>query len=265
MIELLEGLLGRPVVLEVLKHKPGRRSTWRAVGSRGRAIVKQYESDRAPSVAARVAALGAGPVEPAVAELLACDPELRLVVLSEVPGAPFREAVLAGDLTASARVGAAVARWHTAWRGVDPPGFRSHTADREVDLLLAHADAAPAALGDAVRTAASTMSGGWACSTVIHRDLYEEQVLVGGRIGLIDLDDAALGPPELDLGNLVAHLELLAIRSGRRLTPVVDALLDGYAAVGPVDPLLLDRLRRLSLLRLACIHREPVLASIATA
>lgn len=192
MIELLEGLLGRPVALEDLKHKPGRRSTWLAVGPRGHAIVKRYESDRAPSVAARVAALGTGPVEPAVPEVLACHPELRVIVLSEVPGAPFRETVLAGELAACGRVGMALARWHSAWAGVNPSGFRSHSAEREVALLLARADTVPVALAEAVRAAASALGGEWASSTVVHRDLYEEQVLVGGRIGLIDLDDAAL-------------------------------------------------------------------------
>ena len=38
--------------------------------------------------------------------------------------------------------------------------------------------------------------------------------MVGERIGLIDLDDSALGPPELDLGNLLGHLLLLERRSG---------------------------------------------------
>ena len=50
----------------------------------------------------------------------------------------------------------------------------------------------------------------------MHRDLYEEQLLAGERIGLIDLDDAALGPPELDLGNLLGHVELLALSARTR-------------------------------------------------
>mgnify|MGYP003297699673 CR=1 FL=1 len=33
---------------------------------------------------------------------------------------------------------------------------------------------------------------------MVHRDLYEEQVLLGDRVGLIDLDDAALGFREDD-------------------------------------------------------------------
>ncbi len=265
MIELLEGLLGRPVVLEDLKHKRRRRSTWRAVGSRGRAIVKRYESDRARAVAERVAVLAAGPPEPVLPELLAVDPDLRVIVLSEVPGAPFRHAVLAGDLAACARVGSALARWHNAWDDEKPSGFRAHTVDRELDILLTQAHAAPSHIGEPVRAAASTMGGDWVCSTVVHRDLYEEQVLVGERIGLIDLDDAALGPPELDLGNLVAHLELLGFRSGHSLAVPAQAVLDGYSRVAPADLVLLDRLRRLSLLRLACIHREPILVSMATA
>jgi len=264
VIELLEDLLGRPVVLEDLKHKPGRRSTWRAVGSRQRAIVKRYASDRAPAVAARVSALAAGPAEPVVPKVLAFDADLHLIVLSEVPGVPFGDAVLAGDVGACAQVGVTLAHWHLAWRGAAPVGFRAHTAGRELDILGAQADLAPAELGEAVRTVAPTLGGDWECSTVVHRDLYEEQVLLGAQVGLIDLDDAALGPPELDLGNLLAHLELLGVRSGTNLALAGDALLHGYVGVAPLDPALLDRMRRLSLLRLACIHREPLLVSMAT-
>jgi len=60
VIELLEPILGAPVVLEELKHKPGRRTTSRAVGARRSAIVKVYASERAPIVAARLGALAAG-------------------------------------------------------------------------------------------------------------------------------------------------------------------------------------------------------------
>jgi aminoglycoside phosphotransferase (APT) family kinase protein len=92
--------------------------------------------------------------------------------------------------------------------------------------------------------------------TVVHRDLYEEQVLLGDRVGLIDLDDAALGPPELDVGNLLAHLDLLGLRSGRTLDRAAEALLDGYSRRGRLDARLLERCRTLSRLRLACIHDE---------
>jgi hypothetical protein len=76
-------------------------------------------------------------------------------------------------------------------------------------------------------------------------------------VGLIDLDDGALGPPELDVGNLLAHLELLARRSGRDLGRMGTAFLDGYLTAGAsLDAALLTRCRTLSLLRLACLHKN---------
>ncbi|MGH2715249.1 MAG: hypothetical protein ACRDM7_15420, partial [Thermoleophilaceae bacterium] len=86
MIARLERIVGEPVELEQLKHKPGRRRTLRARGPAGTAIVKVYASDRAATVAARVTALATGPPEPALPRVLACEPGLHMVVLSEVRG-----------------------------------------------------------------------------------------------------------------------------------------------------------------------------------
>jgi hypothetical protein len=72
---------------------------------------------------------------------------------------------------------------------------------------------------------------------------------------MVDLDDAALGPPELDIGNLLAHIELLSLRSGRDLDAMTEQLLGGYASSGSsLDVELLNRCRTLTRLRLACIH-----------
>jgi Ser/Thr protein kinase RdoA (MazF antagonist) len=264
---LLHTLLGEPLELQELKHKPGRRLTLRATAPRGNAIVKLYVSGRAPAVAARVGALAAGPAAPLVQTVLSMDAELRLVALSDLRGTPLRRFVLAGDDGACRRVGAALGGWHRFWREAPtPPALASHTADRELELLRAHARRASPSVGRTVAAVAASLAGPWPCPTVVHRDLYEEQVLLGESVGLIDLDDAALGPPELDVGNLLAHLELLAIRAGTSLSPAADALVAGYyAAAGELDGDLLARCRRLSLLRLACIHREPGLLEAATA
>ena len=95
MSRMLERYVGAPATLEELKHKPGRRLTLRASGPERSAIVKLYRSDRVLSVAARVAALSTGPPEPEIPEVLAVDPDSRMIVLSEVRGTPLREAVLA--------------------------------------------------------------------------------------------------------------------------------------------------------------------------
>jgi aminoglycoside phosphotransferase (APT) family kinase protein len=255
---MLGGVVGGGVELEELKHKQGRRRTLRARGPEGTAIVKLYASDRAAMVAARIVALGAGPSEPVLPKLLSIEPALHVVVLSEVPGRPLREALVRGDGAACRRAGEVIGAWHRAWRSRAPEPLRRHTVERELAILDRRADGVSPAIGDAVRSAARELSAAWPCPTVVHRDLYEEQVMLGESVGLIDLDDAALGPPELDVGNLVAHVELLSLRSGRDLGPMTDRLLAGYASGGPgLDAALLDRCRRLTLLRLACIHDEP--------
>jgi Ser/Thr protein kinase RdoA (MazF antagonist) len=256
MIGVLEEVVGAPLALEELKRKPGRRRTLRAVGPKRTAIVKEYRSERAPIVAARVGALAAGPPEPAVPEVLYEDPSLRLVVLSEVVGSPLRDALLLEDLARCSRAGAALGAWHAFWLGAAPPPLAPHTCERELEILRRWADRADAKIARRVKRAASSLSAEWPVATVVHRDLYEDQVLLGERVGLIDLDDAALGPPELDVGNLLAHVELLELRTGRSFAPAVDALLSGYGR-DSLDEALLDRCHALTLLRLACIHGLP--------
>jgi hypothetical protein len=258
VIGLLEPVLGAPVELEVLKDKPGRRTTYRARGAQRTAIVKVYASGRAPTVAGRISALAAGPAEVEVPEMLLLDVDEHLVALSEVPGVPLREAFLAGDEATCERAGAALGSWHRAWLGRSPEPLVPHTSERELEILAARIEATPEEIAAQVRAQlGSVADGAWSPVTVVHRDLYEEQIMVGERIGLIDLDDSALGPPELDLGNLLGHLDLLERRSAQDLERPTSRLLDGYTRSGPeLDAALLERCRRLTLLRLACIHRD---------
>jgi Ser/Thr protein kinase RdoA (MazF antagonist) len=248
--------------VEELKHKPGRRVTLRARGPKRSVIIKLYRSDRAALVADRVAALAGGPDETEVPEVLALEPDERALVLSDIPGEPLREAVLAADEARCRQAGLAVAAWHEAWAGKRPGPLREHTVEHELDVLIEQAARASREIGRLVTAALPELRESWAPKTVVHRDLYEEQILLGERVGLIDLDDAALGPPELDVGNLLAHLDLLELRSGQAHGPAREALLDGYAERSRLDPRLLDRCRTLARLRLACIHDEPHLAAV---
>jgi Ser/Thr protein kinase RdoA (MazF antagonist) len=264
VIEALEPVLGPPVELEVLKHKEGRRTTYWARGARRKAVVKVYVSERAPTVAARTRALTGLVPEVEVPEVLLCEPALHLVALSEVPGVPLRHAVLAGDLQTCSRAGAALGAWHRAGQGTAPGALSRHTTERELEILEARLENAPPEIAAPVRAALPAVADGtWDWPGVVHRDLYEEQILVGERIGLIDLDDAALGPPELDIGNLLGHLDLLGIRSEQDLTAVTESLLEAYGRTGPkLDERLLERCRCLTLLRLACIHEDAELVGL---
>lgn len=247
-------LVGPPVIVDLLKDKPGRRRTMRARGPNGTVIVKTYASDRAATVAARIAALAGGPPQPVVPRLLHVDVDQRLVILTDVPGTPLRVAVLGGDFDACRAAGAALGTWHRAWAGREPPPLRPHTVDRELAIL----DDRGAHLVE------PGLGQPWPCTTVVHRDLYEEQVLTGPAVGLIDLDDAHLGPPELDLGNLLAHLVLLDIRSASATgAAAAAAILDAYtAAHGAINETRLKQCEHLSRLRLEQIHATRIGASI---
>lgn len=255
--DVLAGVVGEPLALEVLKDKPGRRRTLRASGPRATVIAKSYASQRAPVVAQRVDALSLGPAEPVLPQLVLVDPVHRVVVVSEVPGRPFSEALVARDLQTCTWVGAAFGRWHGAWRERTPAGFRSHSVEDELAILTERARQGPAAAARAVTDLPAWARQPWPCSTVVHRDLYEEQVIVGDRVGLIDLDDAAAGPPELDLGNLWAHLRLFAGRRGIEGDAAWNAILTGYQTAGPpLDATRLEQCLYLSELRLATIHPD---------
>jgi hypothetical protein len=258
VIGQLERIVGSPVELEQLSHRRGHRRILRASGPVRTAIVNLYASDRAATVAGRIGALGDGPPGVAVPRLLASDPVLHMVVVSEVPGEPLTGAILEGDVAACRCAGAAIGSWHRSWRGCEPSPLRPHGADRELAMLHRCADTVGPGLAAAVQSAAEDLGEPWTCSTVVHRDLTDARILIGERVGLIGLDYAALGPPELDVGNLLAHVDLLELRSGRDLAETRGEIVLGYEGFGEnLDDDLLDRCRRLARLRLACVHGDP--------
>jgi Ser/Thr protein kinase RdoA (MazF antagonist) len=258
MDEVVARHVGEPAVLEELRHRPGRRLTLRARGPLGTAIVRLYQADRIVTVAARIAALAAGPPEPVVPQVLAVEPEQRLLVLSDVPGSPLREALLdSGRGEEGCRqAGAAIAAWHRGWAGKAPGALVAHTIEGELVVLADRSALASDEVRRRVAAVLPSLRGEWPVTTVVHRGLDEEQVLLGERVGLIDVDDAALGPPELDVGNLLGHLDLIEIRSGRELSSARSALLDGYTTVASLDPGLLERCRTLARLHLACAYDD---------
>jgi aminoglycoside phosphotransferase (APT) family kinase protein len=255
---VVERCVGAPAAFEELKHKPGCRLTLRARGPRGSAIVKLYRSDRAPLVAERIAALADGLREPEVPAVLAADADHRVLVLSDFAGTPLREAILEHDLPECRRAGAAIARWHDAWASRKPSVLEEHPIEAELTALVDRAALASREICERVAAALHSVCDPWEPATVVHRNLHEEQILLGDRVvGLIDVDEVALGPAELDMGNLVAHVDLLELRSEHDLFEPTAALLEGYATMGTLDPGLLERCRTLSRLRLACVHDEP--------
>ncbi|WP_298288592.1 aminoglycoside phosphotransferase family protein [Novosphingobium sp.] len=68
--------------------------------------------------------------------------------------------------------------------------------------------------------------------TALHGDLHLEQVLdLGDAVGLIDFDEAVLGPAEWDIANLLAHMSVAGTEAAD-LDAFAKSLLAGYHASG---------------------------------
>ena len=92
---------------------------------------------------------------------------------------------------------------------------------------------------------------------ITHRDLHDGQLLWDGTdLSLLDLDTAAMAEAALDLGNLWAHADLMAVRGriGPEAHARVRGLLDDLARTLPVTEQRLETYYRSSALRLVFVH-----------
>lgn len=95
---------------------------------------------------------------------------------------------------------------------------------------------------------------------LVHGDLHDKNVFItGARVdGLIDFDSLALGPRELDVANLAAHLVLRGMQGGWGAATGARwalAALARYDQRATLDQALVGDLMRHTWMRLACIYR----------
>lgn len=134
-----------------------------------------------------------------------------------------------------------------------PEGLALGRAAAAVASLLPGEAHAAARLADELRSRLAYLP---AASSLVHGDFSADQVvLAAARAVLIDLDEAGLGHPAMDLASFAADLDRRVIAGHldpRRAEALVDALVDGYPAgdSGPLRSQLAPR-RAAALLRLA--------------
>lgn len=260
----------------ILAHRLGRRCITRirfeqrlpqgSARSRGSVIAKLYRSrtDRGRQVFAAMQRLWAGGFG-AGSSLTIPNPiaylaDGNVLLMEDVPGTPLPDLPAPSVLDGMAASGRMLAKLHRS--AVVVP--RRHTVDDEI-ALLTHWVALVGrvypeldAIGSEAlrRIRASLHAHRDARTTLVHRDVYEKQILLtSSRATLLDFDTLCMADPALDLGNFLAHLQLTNLQGLTPLQGPAEAFLDGYRRVS--GSAANDRIciyTRSSLLRLGCLH-----------
>ncbi len=174
-----------------------------------------------------------------IPEPVACVDELAMWLQREAPGVDGWRALAAPSPTRSVHaIASALAEFHR----LDVLPKRDHTIADEVAILEERLNRfASSRPNNAKRVSCVlTKCGALAESlhgrpvTLIHRDFYPSQVVLDGdRVSLLDLDLVSRGDSALDVGNFVAHIQELDLRT--RCDPyarkeLTDAFIDAYCA-----------------------------------
>jgi hypothetical protein len=278
---------GVPFERHVIKRRPGRREAefigrTRLVAGRRVVeagwIIKTVSPSRARQLVAHykiLAAALAGDENsglPQVPELIDHSVSEGWLALTAFPGIALsalaesatRSGALRTSATALARLERAEAM-HAHW-----PNRRWSVADeatRLAELALQTGRAMPP-FADELLVALAEGERATGCAPA-HRDLNEEQIIASSastdgsarRIPparWIDWDEAAIAPVGLDLGNLLAHEGLRALRSGQRASDVAGILNAYLEAGGRAAPRLVAHWEAVACLRLALLARRAV-------
>lgn len=238
---------------ELIVHRPERRAVVRTTPDGGGRAVCTAAGPRASAVytkvvrprrtAALVRRMGQAAMVPGldVPQVVAVDEEAGTIRTSTLPGRTLHDLLPEGVPVAAEQVGVAVRTLHSAGGvdGVPRHDLRAEVENTRVLLGLArrhHALTARAidALERDVSRAASVIADAGAVGSLrlLHRDLHDKQVLIDGEdVGMLDVDTLGMGDPALDLGNLLAHLDLRAHQGCTTVetaSAVEDEVLFGY-------------------------------------
>lgn len=226
--------------IRVLRHLAGRRVASQVAlgGSDGpdgpTGVLKVFASPRGRGNDRRLRALAAAGMEGLVPDPWGVDRSGHVQLVSFIDGVVFDDEAPDRFVASARMAGRLAARLHGCGAELD----RSWTWHDEVALLTKRATPTTrSAVEDVVARTAHLADEPLVSA---HRDCHPKQMVRSGeRASWIDLDDAAMAPPTLDVGNLIAHLlrdAALARRSEALTGAAVAAVLDGYGPVrGDLD------------------------------
>jgi aminoglycoside phosphotransferase (APT) family kinase protein len=213
---------GRVLAVELLEHKPGRRALLRyetdgAGTVYGKAFPDATEAERTLDLMQRIAETveAAGWAAPRPLGLVL---ELGLVLYEPLRG-PSLDELVGDDAMLDALDGAG--RWLATLHGSRlrlPRGLDvKHEAANAATWTTTAAKVFPDLAEPATRLTA--LLAGRVPAPVdapvpIHKDFHYQHVIIGARVGVVDVDEARMGDRLFDVGHFLANLGLLSHRRG---------------------------------------------------
>lgn len=246
----LDEVLPGARVEQVLRYLPGRRVATLVEYEGELAVVKVFASPRARGNARRLRAFAATRAAALLPSLLGSDAAGHVLAVTYRPGTPLASLADAQYQTSFSRVGAALRQLHDSGAELD----RGWDWGQETAHL--RRSAVPATLDLVETLISSTGRLSDAPLSPAHRDCHPQQVVVAtdDTVTFIDLDDAAMAPTGLDVGNVLGHLvreRTIGARPVRSTDQAAAAFLDGYGACPNLDEAVLAGWTLLSVARLA--------------
>jgi Ser/Thr protein kinase RdoA (MazF antagonist) len=235
-------------VVQVLRHLPGRRVATQVRTIDGQsAVLKVFASPRARGNDRRLEALQGSWVRNLVPRPLGVDATGHISLVEWVDGVMFDQTPDDCFAGAAFQVGVSLRQLHESSVELD----RSWTIRKELALLdkrrTLTVDQLIVSMGGMEQLADRLADEPLVTA---HRDCHPRQAVIAhGSARWIDLDDCAMAPAGLDVGNMIAHLNREAA-IGLRDQTVADAAVAAFRrGYGPL-PATTDIWERLSLVRL---------------
>jgi aminoglycoside phosphotransferase (APT) family kinase protein len=222
-----------------LRYKPERR--WVGVvrsGGRPVALVKGYRREDLPRACAGLDFIATAPL--VAPRLLGTSAGAGALASSWIPGEALSEVLSRppGDATVLVETGQALGMLHHQRAA----GLRPVSGADDAAAVMAAAAALGAVLprlGPTAGHIAGMLSRRLLTATTAtprHGDFSADQVVVShDGVGILDLDNAAVGDPAADLGQFLANLEVAALDDGLATGPASSLTTDflaGYESVG---------------------------------
>ncbi|MFT5139473.1 MAG: aminoglycoside phosphotransferase (APT) family kinase protein [Lysobacterales bacterium] len=242
-----------------LNYKPERRYVARCTNESGEsALIKFYSRTEFSRVRKIQKLLRPGP-QTRLSELIGGSKVHHALAFSWLPGNMLRQYLGQQQLLEVVAAGTAIAQFHSQPQLHLKPRAHEHLSLRLLALAQDLGKVLPE-LASLANQLAANMGQWWVAqddpAIPLHGDFYDKQLIVDGQsVSLIDMDDAHLGHPLIDLACFIAHLERSAINhhiNPKDIGKISEALIAGYKEITPglnIQPL--GRLIAISLFQLA--------------